>query len=242
MKKFIGACLVLLSLVLFSVNVSAMDVKVIWETPQEGTAGYYVYYDTDGALPLDGTGATQGDSPVQVTDLEARELILTGLASNEVYYAAVSAYNSEMDEGPLSSIKRYRVIKSFVPNQIETTTYTEGDYVNFYLNFGTNTQLINGDLILILNSGAYLIVPPESISWDSQVAVQYLVQAGESASPLIVSDAYLDPNDLDVSLYDDLGTVCPDIAGPNLNSDPNNLINIIVTPGPPSGVSTCCED
>jgi hypothetical protein len=60
--------------------------------------GYKVYYDSDASgPPYDGTGLTEGDSPIAVGDLTTAAL--RGLAEDTAYYATVTAYEVLGREG-----------------------------------------------------------------------------------------------------------------------------------------------
>lgn len=61
---------------------------------EEDVAGYYVYYDTDTGYPYLGTGANEGDSPVDVGDETA--FVLSGLPPG-TFHVAVTAYDHDAD-------------------------------------------------------------------------------------------------------------------------------------------------
>jgi hypothetical protein len=72
-----------------------MDITLAWDANTEpNLAGYKVYYDSDGSgEPYGGTGATEGDSPIDVGNVT--EFTLYGLSDGEVHFLAVTAYNDE---------------------------------------------------------------------------------------------------------------------------------------------------
>ncbi|OPX39565.1 MAG: hypothetical protein B1H11_02735 [Desulfobacteraceae bacterium 4484_190.1] len=92
--------LCLLLVVPFSVN--AAQVKLKWDANNEDDlAGYKLYYKTGlSGEPYNGAGADQGASPLIVplaslSDVNNPEFTLTGLSDNEVYYFAITAYDTE---------------------------------------------------------------------------------------------------------------------------------------------------
>jgi len=78
----------------------AVTVTLRWGA-SSGATGYRVYYRADSsALPLSGTGADQGSSPINVGNQTTATI--SGLDPAHSYYFAVSAYNSA-GESPLSN-------------------------------------------------------------------------------------------------------------------------------------------
>ena len=75
-------------------SVSAIDLN--WSgNPESDLAGYKVYYDTDSGFPYNGTGATEGDSPIDVGNVNS--FALTGLSPGTSYYIAITAYDADAD-------------------------------------------------------------------------------------------------------------------------------------------------
>ena len=62
--------------------------------PESDVIGYKVYYDADAIYPYTGTGAAQGDSPIDVGN--ALSVTLTGLPVGR-YHFAVTAYDTSAD-------------------------------------------------------------------------------------------------------------------------------------------------
>jgi len=72
----------------------AMDVTLEWDANIEpDLAGYKVYYDTDSGHPYDGSGATEGDSPIDVGNVT--EFTLHSLSDTQLYFLVVTAYDTE---------------------------------------------------------------------------------------------------------------------------------------------------
>ncbi len=71
-------------------------VTLSWSpNPEADLAGYKVYYDTDApGFPYAGTGASQGDAPIDVGNVLSTTL--TGLAPG-TYYLSVTAYDTAAD-------------------------------------------------------------------------------------------------------------------------------------------------
>lgn len=84
---------------LFSLSgqASALDVTLAWST-DPAVDGYKVYYKAGSSgPPYDGTGAAEGDSPIDVGWLS--EFTLRNLSDDEDYYFALTAYNEYGESG-----------------------------------------------------------------------------------------------------------------------------------------------
>ena len=75
---------------------SGNSLELSWnENPESDTAGYKIYYDTDGpGFPYSGTGLLQGDAPIDVG--EALNYTLTSVPDG-VYHFGLTAYDSDRD-------------------------------------------------------------------------------------------------------------------------------------------------
>ncbi len=93
-----------LALLTFATHASAKTVTLAWDPNTEpNVAGYKIYYRADSsALPFAGTGAAQGNSPVDAG--QATTLTLTDLADDKVHYFAVTAYDTSGYESSYSNI------------------------------------------------------------------------------------------------------------------------------------------
>jgi PKD repeat protein len=72
------------------------SLELSWnENPESDTAGYKIYYDTDGpGYPYNGSGLPQGDSPLDVG--QVLNHTLTGIPDG-VYHLSLTAYDSNRD-------------------------------------------------------------------------------------------------------------------------------------------------
>ncbi|MFK5926442.1 MAG: fibronectin type III domain-containing protein [Desulfuromusa sp.] len=85
--------------------ISANVVDLSWDDSSDNTAviGYRVYYKQGNMnSPLDGTGATEGSSPIDVGDVITTSV--SGLDRDTVYYFAVTAYDAAGNESQYSTI------------------------------------------------------------------------------------------------------------------------------------------
>ncbi len=99
LKYFLAATLIFIPATAFS-----LDITLSWdESPSSSVTGYYVYYQQgSNTLPLSGTDADQGVSPIDVgSSLTAT---LTGLEDGAIYYFTVTAYDSEGNESSYSNL------------------------------------------------------------------------------------------------------------------------------------------
>ena len=72
-----------------------MDVSLSWDPNTDSNlAGYKIYYKSGSfGPPYDGTGANEGDSPIDVGDVT--EFTLTGLTDGATYFFVVTAYATQ---------------------------------------------------------------------------------------------------------------------------------------------------
>jgi fibronectin type 3 domain-containing protein len=94
----------------------AAEIEFAWDANFENDlVGYRIYYSIgsqDGSF--DGTGLTQGASPISVSldDLETLEFptyLLSGLTVGETYFFAITAYDEDGLESDYSNVVRYEV-------------------------------------------------------------------------------------------------------------------------------------
>ena len=108
---------------------SGTSITLNWSPNLESDlAGYKVYYDTDSGFRYDGTGANEGDSPIDVGN--ATSFTLTGLAPGTRYYVAVTAYDTAADgasDQTDGNESWYSVEVSAIPGGPPTNTPTPTD-------------------------------------------------------------------------------------------------------------------
>jgi len=92
-------CVICLSLFLYNpVASSARDVAFSWSENPETIDGYRLYYKTGSSgASYDGSGATEGPSPVVVGNTTS--FTLHGLSDSETYYFAITAYSGSVESG-----------------------------------------------------------------------------------------------------------------------------------------------
>ena len=86
------------------------DVTLSWSSNSESDlAGYYIYYKTGSSgTPYNGTGAVEGNSPIQVpiADLDNPaypEYTIHGLSDTETTYFVLTAYDTDGNESGYSN-------------------------------------------------------------------------------------------------------------------------------------------
>ena len=104
MKRIQILTMTILLLVFSSLPAFSRQVTLYWEpSPSPGVIGYKVYYQQAPLqLPLSGTEADQGSSPVDAEN--SLILTLSGLDDTAVYYFSVTAYDGNFNESTFSNI------------------------------------------------------------------------------------------------------------------------------------------
>ena len=99
-KRFILLIVVFLC---WGVPAYALDITLQWDANSEADlAGYKIYYKTETSGPsYDGTGAFEGNSPIDVGN--TTEITLHGLDEDVTYFFAVTAYNTDLLESGFSN-------------------------------------------------------------------------------------------------------------------------------------------
>ncbi len=128
-------------LALIATPAHSADVTLAWDPNSEpDLAGYRVYYkEAFSGPPYNGTGATEGDSPIDVGNVT--EFTLSGLTDGVTYFFVVTAYDTEGLESDYSN-EVNTVAGNMSPNgAIDTPpgdqNITEGESVDFT---GTGTD------------------------------------------------------------------------------------------------------
>lgn len=95
--------LVSLFALMLTARAEAMDLTLAWEpSTSPDVAGYEVWYKTGSSgPPYNGTGAMEGDSPVDVGNFT--ELTLHLLDEDKNYYFTVTAYDEEENDSRYSN-------------------------------------------------------------------------------------------------------------------------------------------
>jgi hypothetical protein len=104
------------ALTLFSQpSICAADVTLAWNGNTESDlAGYYIYYKTGSSgVPYNGTGAAEGNSPIQVplaifSNPAYPEYTIHGLSNTETTYFVLSAYDTDGNESGFSNEVSYQ--------------------------------------------------------------------------------------------------------------------------------------
>jgi len=130
-----------LILALVATPAHSADVTLAWDPNSEpDLAGYKVYYKTGSSgPPYDGTGATEGDSPIDVGNVT--EFTLHDLTDGVTYFFVVTAHDTEgLESGYSNEVNT--VAGNMPPNGVIDTppgdqTIEEGDSVDFT---GTGTD------------------------------------------------------------------------------------------------------
>jgi len=105
-----------IALTLFSPpSIYAADVTLAWSGNSESDlAGYYIYYKTGSSgAPYNGTGVTEGNSPIQVpianlSNPTYPEYTIHGLSDTETTYFVLTAYDTEGNESGYSNEVSYQ--------------------------------------------------------------------------------------------------------------------------------------
>jgi len=110
------------------------DVTIAWDANTESDlAGYHVYYKTGSSgPPYSGTGAVEGNSPIQVpeSDLdtpEDPEYTIHGLSDTETTYFVLAAYDTDGNESGYSNEVFYKPPSSLT---LSSLSISGDDFVN----------------------------------------------------------------------------------------------------------------
>jgi hypothetical protein len=109
-------------LLLFLTTAYALDITLAWDENKESDlAGYRIYYKKGShGPPYKGTGALQGDSPIEIPleSLEnprAPQFAISGLSDDDVWYFVATAYNGQGLESDYSNFVSTDSRRSVVP-------------------------------------------------------------------------------------------------------------------------------
>ncbi len=105
--------LIVILLLFFSSQAGAKSVQLTWDASSSAVSGYKIYYQANSAtLPLSGTGAAEGASPINAGNRVS--ITVTGLADDEEHYFTVSAYDAAGNESDYSNLVHSRA-KAVLP-------------------------------------------------------------------------------------------------------------------------------
>lgn len=153
-----------------------------------GAVGYKVYYGTSSGN-YNGTGAVQGNSPIDVGN--ATSTVIEGLSNNSIWYFKIVGYDSNLLEGPGSSeIRTYRIAS--VSSSTANGTYYLGQTINITLHFLEQMKLENGSIVLTLNTGNTIQIDGP-VYWHNDFTASYTVQPGDNIEDLNVTSIVLTP-------------------------------------------------
>lgn len=148
---------ILITIVFVLVNLTlpafGREITLYWEpSPSQDVYGYKVYYQQGTPqLPLNGTEADQGASPIDVEN--SLVATISGLEETAVYYFSVTAYDSNYNESTFSNIVstawmpplRNPQKESIVVPWNVTFQWDPGPqehYLNYTLYYGTDKNLV----------------------------------------------------------------------------------------------------
>lgn len=109
--------IVLLSIILYASAIHAADLTLTWDEPDGYQPdGYKLYYKKNGSgPPWDGKGAIEGNSPINVGDVN--EFTVHGLDYGSAYYFVITAYRDGIESSTsngvfkLANISDERVVR-----------------------------------------------------------------------------------------------------------------------------------
>jgi hypothetical protein len=153
MIKYLGFVTILLSLLLVATTGFSAEVTLSWDaSPTASVTGYKVYYQQNNpAPPLNGIGALEGVSPIDVGNVLTTTI--TGLQENTNYYFTLTAYDASGYESSYSNIVSSgwmpqllvpadRAVNEPVPATFQWSTAPAGLDVRYTLFYGTDPELV----------------------------------------------------------------------------------------------------
>jgi len=196
MKKLITKILLLLFVSVFcTASVWGKTVTLSWDASPSTVAGYKIYYDTSSSAPLDGTGADEGGSPIDVGNVLT--YVVHGLADGTDHYFAVTAYDSSNNESSYSNTVFSPVVEGGgggvppvngppVLALIGTQTVAEGQQLTFTISGSDPDNDTLSYSVSDLPAGATFNLTTRSFSWTPGND-----QAGSHSVIFTVSDGSL---------------------------------------------------
>lgn len=133
-KILIFLLYVMLIVLMLTIPAMAADITVKWDANSEDDlAGYNLYYKVDiPNPPYDGTGAVEGNSPVNISlidliDPNNPEFTLTGLDAAHIYFLVLTAYDDVGNESGYSN----EVQTFYISNPQNGFSVNSNDYTAF---------------------------------------------------------------------------------------------------------------
>jgi hypothetical protein len=132
MRHFWLSLLACIPILIYSLSPSyALDVTLAWDANSEtDLAGYKIYYGTKSGGPYNGTGSSEGASPVVVplgsTNLVSPQFTVHGL-QNQTYYFVATAYNTEGYESGYSNQVSTSTNQTSTPGNQGSTQGNQGN-------------------------------------------------------------------------------------------------------------------
>jgi len=126
------------------VGVSVQNNNIFLSYVTMNALGYDIYYNDNPGPPYNGTGANQGNSPIDAGNLTTFEI--SGLQNCTPYFFAVKAFNDH-GESIYSDEKEIDIIESIEPNQ-SIKYYFEDYIVHYNMNWTEHKYFMGGNLII----------------------------------------------------------------------------------------------
>lgn len=123
--------------------------------------GYKVYYGTNNVPPYNGSGLTEGNSPIDVGSLT--EFTLTGLSIGETYYLAVTIYDTLGRESWYSNAVSVTPPPPSPPAAPTNLQATPIDYSSIQLDWNDNSNDESG--FIIYDGVEYIFLATNTISY-----------------------------------------------------------------------------
>lgn len=178
-------------IMVISTSVSAKTVSLAWDpSPTTDIAGYKIYYKGgSSSLPLDGSGAIEGVSPIDTGT--AISATLSGLPDDQIHYIAVTAYDNSGNESIYSNmVTSSAVVVSTNHAPVLATIGSKSVGEGNSLSFIANASDSDGDSLTYsasnLPSGANFNPSSRTFSWTPNSS-----QAGSYSVTFSVSDGTL---------------------------------------------------
>lgn len=131
----------------------ADTVTLAWDANKPDPAGYKIYYKSGSSgHPYNGAGALEGNSPITVelvefVDPENPQYTINDLNDNDIYFFAVTAYDSDGNESGYSNEVYY------IPSTLELTSLTIDGYdsvrENSSASYTATATFSNGNTLVV---------------------------------------------------------------------------------------------